>query len=83
MSSENDETVAAFDLDGASYEIDHLGITYPSQRGEYAVYRDGQQVAEFATDAAADRRTPLADEQTLIDLARAAVQATDKAEESR
>lgn len=47
MNTDNTETVAAFDHDGASYEIDHLGITHPDQRGEYAIYRDGQQVGEF------------------------------------
>lgn len=45
--NDNTETVATFDHDGASYEIDHLGITHPTQRGEYAIYRDGQQVGGF------------------------------------
>ena len=41
-------TVAAFEHDGGTYEIDHLGIGSGSQWGEFAVYRDGGQVAEFA-----------------------------------
>ena len=41
------ETVAAFEHDGSSYEIDHLGIGSGSQWGEFAVYCDGEEVAEF------------------------------------
>ena len=41
------QTVAAFEHDGSSYEIDHLGIGSGSQWGEFAVYRDGEEVAEF------------------------------------
>ena len=41
-------TVAAFEHDGSTYEIDHLGIGPGSQWGEFAVYRDGGEVAEFA-----------------------------------
>ncbi len=41
------ETVAAFEHDGSTYEIDHLGIGSGSQWGEFAVYCDGQEVAEF------------------------------------
>lgn len=41
------ETVATYEQDGSEYQIDHLGICYPSQAGDYAVYRDGEQVAEF------------------------------------
>ena len=41
------ETVAAFEHDGCSYEIDHLGIGSGSQWGEFAVYCDGEEVAEF------------------------------------
>ena len=42
------ETVAAFEHDGSSYEIDHLGLGPGSQWGEFAVYCDGEEVAEFA-----------------------------------
>gem|GEM_PF-2131269 len=42
------ETVAAFEHDGSTYEIDHLGIGSRSQWGEFAVYCDGEEVAEFA-----------------------------------
>ena len=41
------ETVAAFEHDGSTYEIDHLGIGSGSQWGEFAVYCDGEEVAEF------------------------------------
>ena len=41
------ETVAAFEHGGSSYEIDHLGIGSGSQWGEFAVYCDGEEVAEF------------------------------------
>lgn len=44
----NMETYATFDLDGATYEIDHLGIGYASQWGQFAIYKDGDQIAEFA-----------------------------------
>jgi hypothetical protein len=42
------ETVAAFEHDGSTYEIDYLGIGSGSQWGEFAVYCDGEEVAEFA-----------------------------------
>ena len=41
-------TVAAFEHDGGTYEIDHLGIGSGGQWGEFAVYCDGGEVAEFA-----------------------------------
>ena len=41
-------TVAAFEHDGGTYEIDHLGLGSGGQRGEFAVYCDGEEVAEFA-----------------------------------
>jgi len=41
-------TVAAFEHDGSTYEIDHLGIGPGSQQAEFAVYCDGGEVAEFA-----------------------------------
>jgi hypothetical protein len=41
------ETVASFEHDGGTYEIDHLGIGSGSQWGEFEVYRDGEEVAEF------------------------------------
>jgi hypothetical protein len=42
------ETVAAFEHDGSTYEIDHLGISSGSQWAEFVVYCDGEEVAEFA-----------------------------------
>jgi hypothetical protein len=41
------QTVAAFEHDGSTYEIDHLGIGSGSQWGEFEVYCDGDEVAEF------------------------------------
>ena len=41
-------TVAAFEHDGSTYEIDHLGVGPGSQWVEFAVYCDGEEVAEFA-----------------------------------
>ncbi len=41
-------TVAAFEHDGSTYEIDHLAIGSGSQWAEFAVYCDGEEVAEFA-----------------------------------
>jgi hypothetical protein len=41
------ETVAGFEHDGSAYEIDHLGIGSAGQWGEFAVYCDGEEVAEF------------------------------------
>jgi hypothetical protein len=41
------ETVASFEHDGSIYEIDHLGIGSSSQWGEFEVYCDGEEVAEF------------------------------------
>jgi hypothetical protein len=41
------QTVAAFEHDGSTYEIDHLGLGSGSQWGEFEVYCDGEEVAEF------------------------------------
>ena len=41
-------TVAAFEHDGSTCEIDHLGLGPGSQWAEFAVYCDGEEVAEFA-----------------------------------
>jgi hypothetical protein len=44
----NEETIAVYDDIGGTYEIDHLGINYPeTQWGNFAVYHDGEMVAEF------------------------------------
>ena len=40
-------TVAAFEHDGGTYEIDHLGIGSGSQWGEFEVYCDGEEAARF------------------------------------
>ena len=41
------ETVASFEHDGSTYEVDHLGIGAGSQWGEFEVYCDGEEVAGF------------------------------------
>src|SRR5271169_4759740 len=52
------ETVAAFEHDGSTYEIDHLGIASGGQWGEFAVYCDGEEVAEFAIAESVLRPAP-------------------------
>ena len=41
------ETIASFVFGGLTYEIDHLGINFPSQWGVFAIYRDSKQIVEF------------------------------------
>jgi hypothetical protein len=41
------ETVAAFEHDGSTYQIDHLGIGSGSQWGEFVVNCDDEEAAEF------------------------------------
>ena len=68
------ETVAAFDQDGSSYEVDHLGIGSASEWGEFEVYCDGEEVARFTLVQSVLRPAGLpvsADE--LVRLARQAV----------
>jgi hypothetical protein len=70
------ETVAFFSYQGRRYEIDHLGICYPRQRGEYAVYCGGKQVAEFLafnTLLKPEYQPPLPGTDELIALAKQAV----------
>lgn len=43
------ETVATFEFEGQTYELDDLGIAYDWQRGSYAIYQAGEQVGEFIT----------------------------------
>lgn len=73
------EVIASYRHDGATYEIDHLGIAVDSQYGEFAVYRNGVQVAEFATEAAfflPAHRPELPSADALVALAKHAVNAT-------
>jgi hypothetical protein len=49
------ETVAAFEHDGSTYEIDHLGIDSGSQWGEFVVYCCDEEVAEFTLAESAPR----------------------------
>lgn len=70
------ETVATYEHEGVRHEIDHLGIAHDDQYGEFAVYRDGQQIACFTTAAAGLRpqfRPELPSTAELIELAQSAV----------
>ncbi len=49
------ETVASFEHDGSTYEIDHLGIGSGSQWGEFEVYCGDEEVAEFTLTQSAPR----------------------------
>jgi hypothetical protein len=42
------ETVAAFEHDGSTYEIEHLGIDPGTRWADFAVYCDDEEVAGFA-----------------------------------
>lgn len=69
------ETIEAYTgLDGALYEIDHLGICFPEQAGMYAVYRDGEQVAEFVPSPTETVLPEALTRGQLIELAQAAVE---------
>jgi hypothetical protein len=52
------ETIVTFERDGSTCEIDHLGIGSASQWGEFAVYCDGEEVAQFTLAAAVPRSGP-------------------------
>jgi hypothetical protein len=49
-SADTSETIATYTVAGKKYEIDHLGINYPDQWGEFAVFHDGLQVTEFGIE---------------------------------
>lgn len=72
-SHDTTETVATYTDGGETYEIDHLGICYPSQAGTYAVYRDGEHLAEFVPGGLAVVLPDDIDTAELIDLAKTAV----------
>ncbi|MBB5431383.1 hypothetical protein [Nocardiopsis composta] len=77
--SDTPETVATFGHRGATYEIDHLGITHPdTQWGEYVVYTaDGRQVGEFISRGAGlypQYRPPEPSVPELVELAKAALE---------
>lgn len=70
------EVFASFEHNGDHYEIDHLGIGNPKQWGDFAVYRDGEQVAEFSVDASWFKegyRPPLPDVDELIEQAKSVI----------
>lgn len=67
------ETIVVFEHCGDIYEIDHLGIGYDSQWGEYAIYSNGKQIGGFASPAALylpEHRHPLPHNDFLIELAK-------------
>lgn len=75
----NTETVATYEHEGRTYEIDHLGIGHPdTQMGYYAVYQDGQQIADFSAGVQLSLTSVQfadapADDEQLIAMAREAV----------
>ncbi|MGW4406548.1 hypothetical protein ACWEJ6_21140 [Nonomuraea sp. NPDC004702] len=75
--SDTTEMVAEYvGEDGRTYQIDHLGIGYPSQRGEYAVYCEDRMVADFLafnTLLKPEAQPPLPSTGELIEMAKAAV----------
>ena len=50
-STSHEETVATYTVRDQTFEIDHLGINYPEQWGEFAVYHDGQQLTVFGDES--------------------------------
>lgn len=70
--SENTETIITFTHpDGRTIEIDHLGICYPENRGEFAIYEGDKQIGEFMLhwaiyDAEHKKDHPLPDDEELI-----------------
>ncbi len=77
MAPNTTETVATFDYFGRTYQVDHLGVAVGTQYGEYAIYRDGRQVAEFEVEdafRATEHRQGLPATAELIKLAKAALE---------
>jgi hypothetical protein len=75
MSTTPTETIARFDHEGVTYELDHLGIAQPEQWGQLAIYADGDMVGEFAVEfpaavLAETDRPELPDTAVLAELAR-------------
>jgi hypothetical protein len=68
------QTVAAFERDGRTYEIDHLGIGFGSPWDEFAVYCDGEEVAEFTPAESGPAGLPVSADE-LVRLARQALSA--------
>lgn len=47
----SNETLLAFEHNGATYELDDLGSgEHPSQKGSFAIYCDDEMLAEFTVD---------------------------------
>lgn len=70
--SDNTETIITFThADGRTIDIDHLGICYPENRGEFAIYEGDKQIGEFMLDwaiydAEVKKDHPLPDDEELI-----------------
>lgn len=70
--SDNTETIITFThADGRIIDIDHLGICYPENRGEFAIYEGDRQIGEFMLDWAiydteVKKDHPLPDDEELI-----------------
>ena len=47
MADKHPNTVAEFDYDGETYEIDDLSISAPEMEHTYAIFRGSRQVADF------------------------------------
>jgi hypothetical protein len=78
----SNETIATYQDGGHTYEIDHLGCAVVAQWGTFAVYRDSEQVTEFAIKESALKPEHRPDElpvstDELIQLAKQAVAADD------
>ena len=43
----HEDTIATYQDDGRTYEIDHLGVSHPEDWGNFAVYCDEEMIAEF------------------------------------
>jgi hypothetical protein len=78
----NETVVEYVDDKGDSFGVDHLGIGHPeTQWGEFAVYRNGVQLAEFAVPDAAlkpEFRKGLPSLGELVELAKQAVAEADR-----
>ena len=78
-SNTHNETIATYQHGHNTYEIDHLGIGNPDQWGDYAIYHNNHQIAEFSVEASWHKpqaRPPLPDTDELIGLAKTVIKET-------
>lgn len=74
------ETIITYEDNGAVYEIDDLSILHAEQWGEYAVYENGRQVADFTVPGAFMKeafRPDVPTDDELVEYAKAAVAAAE------